>query len=104
MTFGSAQRDFFINNPEAVAQSVMTRLLLLQGEWYLDTTEGMPWATEVLGVRTTPTYDAAIRARIMETTGVKSMINYASSLRDRNLVVSAQIDTIYGPTTIQAVL
>jgi hypothetical protein len=43
-TFGGGSNDFLVNTPETVAQAVMTRLNLLQGEWFLDTTAGMPWS------------------------------------------------------------
>jgi len=104
MTFGSAQRDFLINTPETVGQAVLTRLRLLKGEWYLDKTEGTPWHTEILGVRTSQLYDMAIRTRILETQGVTSIETYSSSLTDRNLSVTATINTIYGQTIVTEVL
>ena len=44
MQFGHGSADFWHNVPEAVGQSVMTRLLLFAGEWFLDISEGTPWA------------------------------------------------------------
>ena len=100
MTFGASQQNFLVDSPDAVAQAVQTRLRLIQGEWFLDVTEGMPWATEVLGVRTSATYDAAIKACILGTQGVVEILSYSSSLTGRALSVSAVIDTIYGQAAI----
>lgn len=104
MQFGQSQRNFLIDSPEAVAQAALTRLRLIRGEWFLDNTEGTPWSTEILGVRTRPTYDRAIRDRISGTQGVKSILSYSSSLTGRALTVQAKIDTIYGPAAISEVL
>lgn len=104
--FGGQQADFLTNEPEAVAQAVLTRLRLLRGEWFLDVTEGMPWATDVLGKYTGGTYDAAIRQCILGTRGVAEMTGYASAVdaETRALTVAATINTIYGTITVQAKL
>ncbi|AOK62008.1 hypothetical protein WM29_23045 [Burkholderia ubonensis] len=104
--FGGGDADFFVNVPEAVAQAVQTRLRLLRGEWFLDTTVGMPWATDVLGKYTSGIYDAAIRQCILGTQGVTEITSYSSSVdpETRALTVSATINTIYGTTTVQSTL
>lgn len=105
-SFGNQAADFYKDTPDAVGQAVMTRLRLLRGEWFLDTTEGTPWATEVLGKYTGATYDAAIRQRILGTQGVTELASYSSNLdtERRHLSVTATINTIYGTTTVQATL
>ncbi|KWE70566.1 hypothetical protein WL77_12250 [Burkholderia ubonensis] len=105
-TFGGGAADFLANTPETVAQAVLTRLRLLRGEWFLDTTAGMPWATDVLGKYTSGTYDAAIRQCILGTQGVTEIASYSSSVEPetRKLSVTATINTIYGTTTVQATL
>ena len=104
--FGGGPADFLVNTPEAVAQAVLTRLLLLRGEWFLDTTAGMPWDTDVLGKYTSGKYDAAIRKCILATHGVTELTNYSSTAdpETRVLTVTATINTIYGTTTVQATL
>lgn len=103
--FGNGGADFWKDQPEAVAQSVQTRLFLFRGEWFLDSTEGMTWKTEVLGVRTANTRDPAIRRRVLGTTGVKAITAYSSNLnRDtRAFSVNLTIDTIYGAATVTGV-
>ncbi|KUZ78308.1 hypothetical protein [Burkholderia ubonensis] len=104
--FGGGAADFLVNSPETVAQAVLTRLRLLRGEWFIDMTVGMPWATDVLGKYTGGTYDAAIRQRILGTQGVTEIASYSSSVdpETRTLTVAATINTIYGTTTVQATL
>jgi len=106
MTFGRGSANFLINTPAAIAQLVQTNLALFQGEWFLDVTTGMPWATEVLGANTQATYDLAIRDCILETQGVTEIVSYSSTRNPvtRSLTVSVTINTIYGQTTLTQVL
>jgi len=104
--FGGSAADFLVNTPEAVAQAVLTRLRLHRGEWFLDTTVGMPWESAVIGRNTQGTADAAIRTCILGTTGVTEITAYASSLDSttRKLTVTVTITTLYGTTTIETTL
>lgn len=104
-TFGQGQANFLINSPAAVGQSVLTRLRLWEGEWFLDTTDGTPWLQSVMGKNTQSLYDMAIRARVLETRGVVSIVKYASNLRpDRRLDVTMTINTQFGVETVSTVL
>jgi hypothetical protein len=104
-SFGRGGANFLVNSPPAVAQAVLTRLLLLLGEWYLDTTEGTPWATQILGEHTQATYDAAIRNRVIGTEGVTDIVSYSSFLsQERSLSVNMTINTVYGQTALVVVL
>lgn len=101
-TFGQGSANFLVDSPACVAQAVQTALLLWEGEWYLDTTAGMPWATQVLGTGTMALYDQAIKAKIVSVQGVQDIVSYSSSLdvTTRTLTVDCTIDTIYGETSI----
>ena len=96
--FGRGQNDFWINQPEAVAQWVLTRLMLWQGQWFYDLTEGTAWATEVLGVRTQSTRDVVVRDRVRDTIGVTDIANYASLVNPntRSFAVAMTLDTAFG--------
>lgn len=101
------QAAFYVNTPEAVAQAVSTRLRLWLGEWFVDTTDGMPWLTDVLGKRfqgRNP--DAVIKERILGTQGVLEIASYSSDFNGetRKLSVTASINTIYGAATISETL
>ena len=105
-TVGLGAGGFLVNSPACVAQAVQTALLLVQGEWFLDTTVGVPWSTKILGYGTTPTYDLAIKEAILGAEGVTSITSYSSSLdpATRRLTVTADISTEFGTTTVTAVI
>jgi len=106
MVFGGDQAAFFRDVPEAPAQACMTRLQLYLGEWFLDTSDGTPWKTKVLGKHTEATRDPVIRARILGTQGVSSISTYASQVnRDtRAFAAQANIETSYGPAVVTGTL
>lgn len=101
-SFGRGALDFQVNSPEAVAQAIQTRLQLWLGEWFLDVKDGMPWNEKVLGTGTSRLRDAAVRERVLGTTGVKSLLAYQSSLNSgtREFRVALALDTIYGPLNL----
>lgn len=103
--FGHGGADYLVDSAELVAQSVMTRLLLMQGEWFLDVTEGTPFATEILGTGTKSLYDLAIQTRVLETNGMldNGISDYESSLVDRALSVTMTINTIFGPVPVDLI-
>lgn len=103
--FGQGPSEFLVNSPEAVAQAVQTRLLLISGEWFLDTDEGTPYNSQILGEHTQGLYDQAIKTRILDTPGVLAILKY-NSVADaqRSLSVACTISTIYGQTTVSQVL
>ena len=105
-TFGGGAGEFLVNTPACVAQAVKTRLLLATGEWFLDSNEGTPYSTQILGTGTKPLYDAAIQARILGTPGVVTISDYASVLNPttRVLTVSCTITTQYGTIPFQTVI
>lgn len=103
-TFGNGVANFHVDTAEAVAQAILTRLRLWRGEWFLDTTEGTPWADDVLGVGAQATRDAAVRDRVLETPGVTAITTYSSQVEGRSFSVRATVETIYGPATVEVVL
>lgn len=104
--FGQGGQDYYANSPEAVGQAVETRLLLATEEWFLDTTTGTPYSTQVLGKGTENLYDLAFRERIINTPGVTSITTYESALdpNTRRLTVAGTVDTLYGSTPFAATL
>ncbi len=105
-TFGQGPGNFYSNTPAAVAQSVRTRLGLIAGEWFLDTTAGTPYNSQILGAGMVSKYDPAIKAVILNTKGVLRITDYSSYVdpKTRKATVVATIDTIYGTATISQVL
>lgn len=102
MTFGRGPLDWLVDNPTAVAQAVLTRLKLWQGEWFLNLDEGTPWMQQILGhAARGGVPDAAIKGRILSTPYVTQVTDYASSYEptDRSFVVSCQVYTAFGLVT-----
>ena len=94
---------FLANSPGCVAQAIMTRLRLAEGEWFLDAREGTAYASQILGHGTQATRDLALRVRILETPGVRQIAEYLSFVdNDRAFVVAATVDTDFGQATITA--
>ena len=105
-TFGGNLSNFYQNSPEAVAQSVITRLRLWEGEWFLDIVEGTPYIGGLLGKYTLADADNLIKERILNTEGVVEILEYSSSFNPdlRKFSVSVTISTIYGEATITEAL
>jgi hypothetical protein len=101
-SFGHGAQDYFVDSSEAVAQAIQTTLALFQGEWFLDSTVGVPWTTEVLGYGTQGLYDTVIQRVILSVQGVDSIVNYSSFLdtQSRLLSVTAEVNTIFGSTIV----
>lgn len=95
-TFGGDLAAFYIDVPEAVAQACATRLGLGLGEWFLDTTDGTPWKTRVLGFYTGSTRDLVIKQRVLGTIGVLNIEQYSSDVTHRAFTVDMTINTVYG--------
>jgi hypothetical protein len=101
-SFGQGLANFWINTPQGVGQSVKTRLLLQTREWFLDQTDGTNYKL-IIGVNTAPTRDLEIKGRILRTPGVVELLSYASQLSaDRKFSVQVDVQTIYGPITVEA--
>jgi hypothetical protein len=98
MQFGRGLSDFWINVPDAVAQAVETRLALQLGEWFLDTTDGTPWNTRVLGKYTGSTRDAVLQARTLGTPNLTGIASFSSGLNRETRAYTVKIvaDTAYG--------
>jgi hypothetical protein len=103
-TFGLGQGNFYIDQPEAVAQSVFTRLMLWTGQWFLDLQEGTAWASQVLGERTRATRDIVLRDRVQTTQGVQEITDYDSVMNTptRTWTARVAVQTIYGPAVLTA--
>jgi hypothetical protein len=109
MQFGHSGGDIWHDQVEGVGQLVKTRLLLYRGEWFLDIQEGTPWGGfplnpqvvaqgQILAEHTALSRDVAVQQRVLGTTGVRSIVSYASQVDPIIRRFSAQvvIDTLYG--------
>lgn len=103
---GHGAADFYADQVEAIAQSILTRLRLWRGEWFLDTAEGTPYKEEALGVRRLRTAGPAIRRRIATTSGVTEVkeFNVSYDSETRHLSVACTVATAYGDISIREVM
>ncbi len=63
-----------VNDAEAVGQHLRQRLMTFQGEWFLDTTAGVPWLSDILGKQYNPAVaESVVKAEILRTEGVTSI-------------------------------
>jgi hypothetical protein len=104
--FGQGLANFYINSAYGVGQKVVTRLKLIQGEWFLDNSAGTPWFTEIFGYTNPTVRDLVIKNVILTTDNVNELISYTSSVNPttRNFDVTAEIGTTFGPVTISTSL
>lgn len=108
-SFGKSMQNFLLD-AKAVAQAIRTNLLLLQGEWWEDTGDGLPLFQSIIGQLGIPdrlsTAELLIKERILSTQGVVDILSFESSYEDRkytmtNVTVTTnrgQIATVSGVT------
>ena len=102
MVFGHGSADYLKDNAEAIAQSVLTRLQLWRGEWYLNTSEGTPYMQDILGKGTRDSAIRALQTRILDTDGVTSIEDFQIIPDWRHYRFYIVINTIYGEASINA--
>jgi len=102
------RRDQFYEGREAAAQAAKTRLLLLQGEWWENTEDGLPLYQEILNTfhapdRRAELIDLIISERILGTTGVESLTAFDSNIDMQTRVYSAVcvVQTNFGAFSVQ---
>lgn len=67
-----------LDGAERVAQAIGIRLRCWLGEWFLDTTHGVPYLEKVLGKVSRPEIvEAVLRNQILTVAGVKSIKNFS---------------------------
>ena len=95
-------QDNFISDLQAVAQIIKTRLLLFEGEWFLDLLDGLPLSQSILGSsgsqRNLEIVLNLISTRIQGfqpyVTGISSL---SASYTNRQFIYSGTAQTIFGP-------
>lgn len=105
--FGLGSQSF-LTDVNAVAQAVKTNLLLLQGEWWEDTSIGLPLFQNILGQTgsqsSQQSIDLLVQAQIINTPGVIDIYNYQGVYDKRIYSISCNINTQFGDIQIQVPL
>lgn len=85
-----------ISGVDQVIQKIDIRLRFFLGEWFLDTTAGLPYYTNVLkkdfdiGL-----LESSFKAQILGTEGVDSLLEFDLSLQDtRTLIVTFKVSIL----------
>lgn len=92
----------FLYDLDAVAQLIQTRLLLFEGEWWQDLTDGLPLFQSILGVAGAGKNSAAvsqlIQKRILGTPFVESLSDVQTSYQptQRTFVFQCFVQTTFG--------
>lgn len=104
--FGNGGLDYLVNSPETVGQAVLTRLRLRLGEWFMNTSDGTAWQTQILGHHTEGSRDLTIQDRVLGTVNLTRIVEYASQFDPltRTYKVQMTVDTAYGETTVNQTL
>jgi hypothetical protein len=101
-TFGTSS-NFYVGTT-AVSQAIYTNLKLLYGEWWEDTSQGLPLFEQILGKHGTPNdiraVDLIIQECINQVTGVLNINNYTSSFENRKYSATCTVKTPYGDATV----
>lgn len=67
-----------VSNAQAVGQHAGQRLMTFSGEWFLDTSAGVRWLSDVLGQSYDPTLaEALVKAELLDTHGVSSIESFS---------------------------
>jgi hypothetical protein len=101
-TFG--QTNEFYGGTNAVAQAIYTNLKLLYGEWWEDTSAGLPLFQQILGRPGTPddlrAVDLLIQSCINQVPGVINISNFISTCVNRKYSATCTVKTPYGDATM----
>lgn len=94
------------NGTDPTLQDLTQRLSFFQGEWFWDTSDGVPWLQSILTKRATKqTVDTIFQETILDTPGVTTLVSYAGSYSaaTRSYVVSFTYLSITGQRTTTTV-
>lgn len=93
---------------QVVAQRLSIRLRTFLGEWFLNTTYGVPYWQRILGKKTTKAaIDKIFQQQILEEVGVMQITSFNSTFENRQYSLSFRVKVVSGevsqPITISGV-
>lgn len=106
LSFDSNGQFNELDGAAEIAQNILTALYLIQGEWFLNITEGIDYFGVVFVPGTSRlAIDQLFISEILAVNGVQSLISYNSNFDTalRNLEITFNVDTVLGETGIQTV-
>lgn len=100
VVYGNGFRAYEVDTPLAVGLAVEFRMQLFLGEWFLNTGDGTPWDTDVLGKYTAAKRGPVLRARILGTPNVLTLDTFSTSTVGRAFNYLATVTTVYGNSSL----
>ena len=102
MDFYLYNRDVVINQGDialcpddntCLSQAIGIKLKTIRGEWFLDTTQGIPYFTHIFGQHRSPSYiRELIVPKILSINGIKKVNNFSVSMENnRKLLISFDV-------------
>lgn len=90
-----------------IQQKLNIRLRLVQGEWFLDSTKGLPYFTDMLGKENIDgaNIEALFKREILNTIGVDEITSFDMNLSSaRQLTVQFSVNTDLGELTSEVTI
>lgn len=88
-----------VSGAEAVGQHARQRLKTFENEWFLDSSAGVPWLSELLGKGFDPALaEAVVKAELLDTDGVTGISSFSVGYNrtKRELIIrDIQVETVY---------
>lgn len=86
---------------QTVGQRLKIRLLTFMGEYFLDTTYGVPYWQRLLGIKQTSkaAIDLILQQQILEESGVKEIVSFNSTFQNRQYSLSFSVKVVTGEIT-----
>lgn len=93
--FGKGKNDYLVNN-KAIIQSIATRLNSYLGDCFFAIDAGVDWFN-LLGSKDQLALELAVRAVILNTPGVTSIVDLSINLAETNRQITMQytVETVY---------
>jgi hypothetical protein len=112
LKFNPKTRDLVIpvvpvDGAERAAQSVGIRLRCWLGEWFLDTTHGVPYVENILKKNVRPEIvEAILRSQILQVKGVKSIKSFTlqTDPHTRKSSITFSAETVEGLISLNSAL
>lgn len=107
MVFGGNANDFY-HDTDAVGQAIFTSLKLLQGEFWLDKSIGLPLFQHIVGQSGTPEHlhaaDMLVQEVILGVQGVNQIISFSSTYQNRQYAIEQiTAQTQFGQVVVSGV-
>lgn len=90
-------------DPAQIEQHLKIKLWLFKGEWFLDTSVGVPYFEDILVKNPNiPNIESILKQKILSTPGVNEILEFSIAFdrQARNLTVDFKADTDFGVATV----